>query len=187
MLGVGLITIGYVLGILHDLASYRRTPAVKPLLLVTAVVAHALGAWVFLVRTPRVALPAALRRSALVLAVLTFAGMVYSIAVEIPFRKAWVDRGHTSRLVSGGTYSVSRHPGVLWASIWVPSAAVASGSKALLRWWPAVIAGDVVYVWIEDRFILPRVFGEQYREYQRRVPFLLPLRIGQWGSQRNQH
>ncbi|MEX2375018.1 MAG: hypothetical protein WD942_05445 [Dehalococcoidia bacterium] len=183
MTGAGLVTLGYVLGILHDLASYRRTPAVKPVLLVTALMAHVFGAWMLLVRSPRVALPAGIRRSALVLSVLTFAGMVYSIAVEIPFRKAWVDRGHTSRLISTGTYSVSRHPGVLWTSIWVPCAAVASGSKALMRWWPVVVAGDVAYVWIEDRFILPRVFGEEYREYQARVPFLIPLRIGRLTGQ----
>lgn len=174
MAGTILVLLGFVLGALHDLASYRRTPVVKPVLVGLTALAHLSGAWLLLVRSPKRPFPKAVSRVAFGTSVVAFLGMLYSIAVEIPFRKAWIDRGHTGDLVTSGTYSVSRHPGVLWTAIWVPSAAVASGSRDLLRCWPAVIVGDVAHVWAQDRWLLPRVFGEDYREYQRRTPFLVP-------------
>ena len=57
-----------------------------------------------------------------------------------------------------------------------PSAAVATGSRDLIRWVPLVLLGDVPHVWFQDRYTLPRVFGEDYRRYQRATPFLIPTR-----------
>jgi protein-S-isoprenylcysteine O-methyltransferase Ste14 len=170
-----LIMFGFACGIMHDVASYRRVHLLKIPLVILSMFSYIIGGWMLVEKSPRVALPSSVRCTAAFVSGAAFLGMVYSIAIEIPFRKAWIERGHTSQLVSSGTYSVSRHPGVLWASVWVPGVAMASGSKDLLVWWPMIIAGDVVYVWIEDRFILPRVFGQEYREYQGRVPFILPL------------
>lgn len=176
LLGVAVVLSGFICGILHDVASYRRIRFIKLPLVILSVALYAFGGWVLVRKSPRISFPSLVKCMATVVTTVGFLGMVYSVAVEIPFRKAWISRGHTNRLMSSGTYSASRHPGVLWASVWIPAAAVASGSKDLLVWCPMIIAGDIVYVWIEDRFILPRVFGQEYREYQQRVPFLLPLR-----------
>lgn len=177
MRGVGLVMLGFTWGVLHDVASYRGTPVVKPLLLVLAAASHIAGAWHLLARGPRQAVPLLVQRVAAVLTVVGFLGMIYSIAIEIPFRRAWIDRGHTGNLVTTGTYSVSRHPGVLWTTLWVACAGFATRSRDLIRLWPIVIAADVVHVWIQDRWLLPHVFGDEYRAYQRRVPFLVP-RLG---------
>lgn len=174
MNGVGLILLGLLAGIAHDIAGYRRVPLVKPLLVAAGIALHLAGAWQLLVRSERQPVPRGLQKAGIVLSLSGFLGMVYSIAVEIPFRRAWIDRGHLGDLVTTGTYSVSRHPGVLWTLLWVPCAGLAARSRDLLRYWPVILVADVLHVWIQDRFILPRVFGGEYRAYQQRVPFLFP-------------
>ena len=176
MCGTLLVLSGFLWGVVHDLAAQRGWPRAKPPLLAATAISHVLGFYMLLRRSPRVPIPRPLRLIAAALAVLGVVGMFYSIMVEIPFRKAWVDRGHTDQLVTDGTYALARHPGVLWAAGWIPAAAVATRSRDLLRWAPLVVLGDVLHVWFQDRYTLPRVFGEEYRRYQRTTPFLVPTR-----------
>lgn len=171
-----LTMLGYTWGVLHDLAAQRGWPRVKPLFFLATAVCHLTAYYLFLRRSRRVEVPRPVQLGSAVLAVIGMAGMVYSIMIEIPFRKAWLAQGHSKELVTGGTYALARHPGVLWAAIWIPAAAVATRSRTLLFWWPAVWLGDVAHVWFQDRYTLPRVFGDEYREYQRTTPFLLPNR-----------
>jgi len=174
MRGLTLVLMGFVVGTLHDAAAYHRVPYVKPLLVLVGAALHIAGALQLIVNSDRQRLPVGLQRVGQVLSIAGFLGMVYSIAIEIPFRRAWLDRGHTGNLVTSGTYSVSRHPGVLWTFVWVPCAGVATRSRDLLRYWPFIILADIVHVWIQDRMLLPRIFGQEYRAYQQRVPFLVP-------------
>ncbi len=167
---------GYLWGVLHDLAAQRGWPRVKPLLFLAMMSSHLAAYYLFLRRAPRLVVPGPLQKSASVVAVAGILGMIYSIMIEIPFRKAWLAEGHSKDLVTGGTYALARHPGVLWAVIWIPALAVAARSRSLLLWWPVVWLGDVLHVWFQDRYTLPRVFGDEYREYQRTTPFLLPTR-----------
>jgi protein-S-isoprenylcysteine O-methyltransferase Ste14 len=175
MLGVGLVLAGFVMGLVHDLVSYWRVPRIKPLLLLIIGVFHASGAYLLIAKSSHVAIPQPIERVASVVAILGFLGMLYSIGVEIPLRRAWINRGHLDELVTSGTYSISRHPGVLWAAVWIPSAAVGAGSRDLLLWWPVLLAADILHVWIQDRFFLPRAFGGAYHAYQREVPFLISV------------
>ena len=100
--------------------------------------------------------------------------MFYSIMIEIPFRKGWIEQGHTDELVTSGTYALTRHPGVLWYTIAVFAAAVATRSRRLLTAAPLLVLGDVAHVKFQDAVVLPAVFGEAYREYQRHTPFVVP-------------
>lgn len=172
--GIRLAAAGYALGMLHDLASRSRVPGIKPLLFLAMAAAHT-TALVRLVRGgPRMPVPRAARWVAAPLAVASFGAMIYSILIEIPLRGAWLNRGHTDRLVTGGTYRLTRHPGVLWLSLGIVSLAVATRSRQLARAAGALIAGDVLHVWFQERFVLHREFGEPYAAYTRRTPMLVP-------------
>lgn len=175
-LGVGLVAGAYAAGMAHDVASVRGVPRVKPALLISMVVLHLAG-FVQLARSgPRLPVPRGLRVMSGLLFVGGLAGMFYSIFVEIPLRKAWLRRGHTDELVTTGFYALVRHPGVLWLTLAAPFGALAARSMGLLLGAPVIALGDVVHVWFQERVVLPRVFGEAYREYQRTTPFVIPSR-----------
>lgn len=176
VLGLAFSALGYAFGIAHDVASLRGVNRVKPVLLASMLGAHGLSIARLLKGSPRLPLPRVLARFSGALSLVAFGGMFYSIMVEIPLRKAWLRRGHTDELVTSGTYALVRHPGVLWLAVALPLAALAAHSRRLLLAWPAVILGDVVHVWFQDRTVLPHVFGEAYRDYQRTTPFLVPSR-----------
>jgi protein-S-isoprenylcysteine O-methyltransferase Ste14 len=175
-LGLALSALGYAFGMAHDLASVRAVPRVKPYLFGAMLAAHGASVFRLLRRSPRLPMPGAIASLAGALSILSLAGMFYSIMVEIPLRKAWLRQGHTDALVTTGTYALVRHPGVLWLTSALGLAAVATRSQRLLAAWPAMILGDVVHVWFQERAVLPHVFGEAYRDYQRSTPFLIPTR-----------
>ena len=166
--------IGYLWGILHDIAARRGTPRVKPFFMGAMVAGHATAVYRLLRYTPRLGVPGVLRAFAVVLAPLSWAAMFYSIFVEIPLRKAWIDQGHTDQLVTTGTYALARHPGVIWFTFALIFTALATRSKRLLLASPVMVAGDVGHVAFQDRYVLPEVFGDAYERYQRTTPFLVP-------------
>lgn len=165
---------GYAWGMLHDLAALKAVPRVKPYLLAMSVLGHASAFFGLVRHSSRFNPPPALRALCMVLAPLSWAAMFYSIMLEIPFRKGWVDEGHTDQIVTDGTYALARHPGVLWFTCAMFTTAIASRSKRMLLAAPFMVAGDVMHVAFQERVVLVEVFGDAYREYQRSTPFLVP-------------
>jgi protein-S-isoprenylcysteine O-methyltransferase Ste14 len=165
---------GYAWGVLHDIAALRGTPYAKPVCLVMSAAGHLTGLYGLMRHSSRWNPPLALRLLCFVLAPAGWAAMFYSVMVEIPFRKGWVERGHTPEIVTTGTYALTRHPGVFWFTIAVFASAVATRSKRLLLAAPILVAGDVAHVGFQERFILTSVFGTSYVRYQQRTPFVVP-------------
>jgi protein-S-isoprenylcysteine O-methyltransferase Ste14 len=165
---------GYAWGVLHDIAALRGTPHAKPILLALSAAGHLTGLYGLMRHSSRWNPPLLLRLLCFVLAPAGWAAMFYSVMVEIPFRKGWVDRGHTDRIVTTGTYALTRHPGVFWMTIAIFASAVATRSRRLLMAAPLIVAGDVAHVAFQERFVLGNVFGAEYRRYQRETPFVIP-------------
>lgn len=171
-----LVLSAYAFGMAHDLASARNVPRVKPALMAAMAGLHVV-ALVRLARGgPRLPVPVPVRVVSGALFVGGLGGMFYSIFVEIPLRKAWLDRGHTDDLVTTGFYALVRHPGVLWLSLAAPFGGLATRSLHLLLAAPVIALGDVVHVWFQERVVLPRVFGQPYCDYQATTPFVVPNR-----------
>jgi len=165
---------GFAWGVLHDIAALRGTPHVKPFLFMMSAAGHVVG-WYRLMRySSRWAPPAPLRAVCLVAFPVMVCAMFYSILIKIPFRKAWIEEGHTDELITTGPYALTRHPGVLWYALAVFAAAVATRSRRLLVAAPVLIAADVAHVAFQEREVLTRVFGDAYREYQQTTPFVIP-------------
>jgi protein-S-isoprenylcysteine O-methyltransferase Ste14 len=101
--------------------------------------------------------------------------LFYSLFIEIPFKQTYHSPGSGQQLVTTGTYALTRHPGVLWFAVLMPSLAVVSGSRLALLATPVWVAADVLYAWVQDRYLFPAMFPG-YEEYRQVVPMLTPTR-----------
>jgi protein-S-isoprenylcysteine O-methyltransferase Ste14 len=122
---------------------------------------------------PKLALPAALAWLGWPLLLAATALLVYSLFLEIPFRRTYVEAGASFALVRTGTYALTRHPGVLWLALLLVALLLVSRSRLLLWAGPIWLGLDVLAVSIQDRFSLPRQFPD-YAEYRQQTPMLLP-------------
>ena len=81
--------------------------------------------------------------------------------------------------VDSGTYGLCRHPGFWWLSFLVIFLNLLRGVRLYSIAMILMIALDLVLVFVQDRYIFPRVLPG-YEEYRKRVPFLIP-----WKGERN--
>lgn len=110
---------------------------------------------------------------------LTIAGLLFSVWGRIHLGGNWsgfitLKEGH--ELVRSGPYRYVRHPvytGLIVAAI--GSALVAATGDALVG--SAIIAVSIVFKLRREEVLLTTVFGDQYREFQREVPALVPFLI----------
>lgn len=176
MNATGLGLLAYLSGILFDIAAIRNIPRVKPLFMAGLALGQLLAVYRLAARSPRLPVPRPVQVLCAVLSPLALLTMFYSLFVEIPLRKAWIERGHVDELVTDGTYALCRHPGVLSYTVWILATTLATRSRRLLLAAPSFILGDVAHVAFQERFVLGPYFGQAYREYQRTTPFLIPNR-----------
>ena len=121
----------------------------------------------------KLALPAILAWVGWPLLLVATALLVYSLFLEIPFRRTYVEAGASFALVRTGTYALTRHPGVLWLALLLVALLLVSRSRLLLWAGPIWLGLDVLAVSIQDRCSLPRQFSD-YPEYRQETPMLLP-------------
>ena len=122
---------------------------------------------------PKLALSAALVCLGWPLLFAATALLIYSLLLEIPFRRTYVEAGASFILVRTGTYALTRHPGVLWFVLLLVALLLVSRSRLLLWAGPIWLGLDVLAVWMQDCFSLPRQFPD-YAEYRQQTPMLLP-------------
>ncbi len=126
-------------------------------------------------------LPGGVRRDGLVLVgdILATVGLAYSVWGLAYLRRSFSIIPEARRLVTGGPYSLSRHP------VYLGEIATAVGVNLASAGWPGALA--VMYFigceilrmrWEEG--VLGRAFPDDYPAYKRRVPryFPNPLRAG---------
>jgi len=101
--------------------------------------------------------------------------LVYSVLIEIPFVKTYRRAGVGNRLIRTGTYALVRHPGVIWYALFLLSLVLITRSVTLLVAAPVWLLMDVLYVVIQERFFLQRIFPT-YEQYRHQTPMLIPTR-----------
>lgn len=99
--------------------------------------------------------------------------LIYTLFFALPFEETYQKASQKRSAYTGKIYALCRHPGVLWLGgvqiilvCWKESAAVIC--YALL-----VTVCNVCYVVYQDLVIFPETF-DNYREYQKQTPFLIP-------------
>ena len=98
--------------------------------------------------------------------------LVYSLYLEIPIRASYLESGN-GNLITTGTYSLSRHPGVFWYIFFGLGFILASANTWALVAAPLWIAMNIGLAWFQDRYYFPIMFSG-YEEYKTTTPFLIP-------------
>jgi len=138
---IALGVVAFIIAGFFDLAALQRIRYLKQIIGLAFVILFGY-ALVMVARHPdKLLLPAWLSSAGWPFLVISGLLLIYSLFLEIPFRQTYAAAGVGDKLVKTGTYALVRHPGVLWLAA------------------PLWIFLDVLYVWIQERFFLGRMFA----------------------------
>ncbi len=99
--------------------------------------------------------------------------LTYSLFINLPFRKTYIDTGVGDKLIKTGLYALVRHPGVHWFTLLMLSLILVSRSSLLLIVAPIFILLDIVLVILQDRLVFSKMFAG-YESYRQETPMLVP-------------
>lgn len=114
-----------------------------------------------------------LERAGFLLAILALLLLIYTIFGAIPFKKTYLNTQKGNTVVNTGMYALCRHPGVIWFFLFYLLLGLAFSNKVMLTATLVWTSLDIVYVYIQDRWIFP-IMLEGYYAYKKQVPFLIP-------------
>jgi protein-S-isoprenylcysteine O-methyltransferase Ste14 len=159
--------------LIFDWADCRRLRALKAVALTLSAGALVSSTALLIASPERLALPLALR-----VACWTGAGaFLFLLVVSLFVETSFLGSQKEERVLrTTGTYSLVRHPGVLWFFFFHLSLALATAATQLLVAVPFWTGANLVLVAIEDRVFFPRLFGDSYIAYRHAVPFVVPSR-----------
>jgi len=165
--------LGFLVAYFFDWASLRKVPGAKKLIWLLFLTLEGLALFLATWQGARFWLPTGLVVVGWVLLPFSIILFIYSLFIEIPFRKTYLDIGVGQRLIKSGTYALVRHPGVIWYSLFLLSLVLVTRSITLLVAAPVWVVMDVIYVVVQDRFFFDRMFTD-YGRYRQDVPMLVP-------------
>ncbi len=97
--------------------------------------------------------------------------LLYSVFVEIGIEAYALN--NKNNLVTTGTYSLSRHPGVLWFLFLYVSAFLVFQNYYLLYAGLIWTVSNIGYVYLQERFVFHKLF-DNYESYIKSTPMLFP-------------
>ncbi len=175
MLYVAVGCLGFLLIHLLDIVSLKRLPGAKPFIWIlgSGLLVYAL---VMTCLQPH-KLPLPIWSTWLGWALLTISLLllIYSLFINLPFRKTYIAIGVGDKLITTGLYALVRHPGVHWFILLMLSLILVSKSSLLLIAAPIFILLDIVLVIMQDKFFFGRMF-DGYDSYRQETPMLMPNR-----------
>ena len=143
VLGIG----GFLAVYLFDLMSLRKIPYAKQ---VTEFVAVCLAVYAHImvcIRGREAVVPIGLSYVGWPSFGLASLALIYSLFLEIPFKRTYVAEGAGNKLVTTGTYALVRHPCVLWYALLLISLIFISKHQLMLLAAPIWLVLDVLHVW----------------------------------------
>ena len=163
----------FIIAAIFDVASLKRIPYLKQI--VGALTGLVFGCSLVMVALHPAKLELApwLTHAGWPVVIVALFLLVYSLFLEIPFRRTYAADGAGDSLVTDGTYALVRHPGVLWLGMFLSGLLLVSRSILLVVATPIWLIMDVLLVWTQARFFMPRAFAD-YEEYRRVTPALIP-------------
>ncbi|MDP2744706.1 MAG: isoprenylcysteine carboxylmethyltransferase family protein [Dehalococcoidia bacterium] len=167
--------LGFLILHLFDIVALRRLPVAKPFawmlgisLLLYALARASLGA-------DKLPLPPWSTWLGSGLVIISFLLLIYSLFINLPFRKTYIASGVGDELITTGLYALVRHPGVTGFVLVMLSLILVSRSSLLLIAAPIFILLDIVLVIVQDKFVFGKMFAG-YDSYRQKTPMLVPNR-----------
>jgi protein-S-isoprenylcysteine O-methyltransferase Ste14 len=167
--------LGFLLIHVSDIVALKKVPAAKPCAWIVGsglLVYTLIMLWLKAAPLPLPAWSTWLGWGLLLISLIL---LIYSLFINLPFRKTYIAAGVGEKLVRTGLYALVRHPGVHWFILTLLSLVLVSKSSLLLIAAPIFILLDILLVIVQDKFIFGRMFDD-YDRYQEETPMLLPNR-----------
>ena len=101
--------------------------------------------------------------------------IIYSLLINLPFRKTYVTAGVGDKLVTTGLYALVRYPWIHGSALILISLVLVSKSRLLLIASPIIILLNILLAVIQDKFVFGKMF-DGYDRYRKETPMLLPNR-----------
>ena len=175
MIYIGIGILGFLIIHMFDIVSLKKIPIAKPAIwtLGCCILLYSL---VMMFLDPN-KLPLPVWSNWIGWGLLIIAGflLIYSLFINLPFRKTYINIGVGDKLVVTGFYALVRHPGVPWFVIVLIALVLASRSQPLLIAAPVFALVDILLVVIQDKVFFTKMFAS-YTRYQKETPMLLPNR-----------
>ena len=167
---------GYAVLLVYDMAMVHKRRIIETF---SGIIGSGLVVFSFIMvlrTSPRWSLPLYVSIPAGITSAILFLLLIYSLTLEIPFKRTYLHKSAPSKLITTGTYALTRHPGVLWLFLFLLSAFAASGAWFVLLCAVLWTGADIAYVVIQERFIFPAIFGVEYESYISTTPMLVPTK-----------
>jgi len=167
--------LGFLVIHLFDIVSLKRLPVAKPF---TWIVGSGLLGYALVMaclQSDKLPLPIWSTWLGGALLTISLLLLIYSLFINLPFRKTYIATGVGDKLIRTGLYALVRHPGVHWFILLMLSLILVSKSSLLLIATPIFILLDIVLVIIQDKFFFGRMF-DGYDSYRQETPMLVPNR-----------
>jgi protein-S-isoprenylcysteine O-methyltransferase Ste14 len=111
--------------------------------------------------------PLGIRVIAGLFTLLFLALLIYSVVIEVNLTK------EDKRLLTTGTYALTRHPGVMWFLFYYLLGSLLFGNFDILIAGLVFTTFNVIYVIFQEKFIFTKLF-HGYEQYQKLTPMLIP-------------
>lgn len=166
-------TAGFMLMHLLDFASFKKVSGLKPVLwfVGTGLIVYAVV--MVAVTGDRLNFPVWSQFAGWVLFSVASYFMAYSLYVALPFGNTYVAPGTSGQLITHGLYSLVRHPWLLFFAFTMVGLVFATKSMLALEAGTAWTALSVILVYLQDRYVFPRMFPD-YTGYRKSTPMLIP-------------
>lgn len=98
--------------------------------------------------------------------------LVYSVFLEVGLKTTY-STDATPKLVTNGTYALTRHPGVLWLFLIFVNLFFVFGNSLILYTGITWSIMNIVYVIFQEKYIFKNIF-QDYHLYQINTPMIIP-------------
>jgi len=175
MIYIALGSLGLLIIYLFDIVSLKRIPGAKPVTWIAGSGLLAYSVIMVCLAPDKLPLPSWSIWLGWALLLVSLSVLIYSLFINLPFRKTYVATGAGDKLVTTGLYALVRHPGVHWLILIMLSLILVSRSSLMLIASPIWILLDILLVVIQDKFLFGRMFAG-YNTYRQKTPMLVPNR-----------